>query len=127
MGTSKIGIEIDRDARRIVERRNRIWEKYDQTLSQISELNRYSSTYSNNQLMEDLYPLTDDNTPPAEITEVLDQLHGQQALITRAKAKIESNLAEIAATKKQFLMVVGIAGAILIMIILFLIISNSNK
>jgi hypothetical protein len=37
MGTSKIGINIDRSAKQIVDRRSQIWKEFDRALSNISD------------------------------------------------------------------------------------------
>ena len=124
MSTSKIGSNLDRSAKKIVDRRSRIWEDYDRTIANVTELNRYENTYGNAQISEELAPLTQDNTPPTEIAAVTLELAKQKAIISRAKSEIEANLAAIATTKQEFFKAAGIAGGILTAIILFLIFTH---
>jgi hypothetical protein len=121
MGTSKIGINIDRSAKQIVDRRSQIWKEFDRALSNISDLNRYASLYGNANVAETLVPLTSQNTPPSEIAATLVKLDEQQAIITRSKAEIEADLAKIAATKSQFIKAMIIAVVVLAIVIFFVV------
>ncbi len=123
MGTSKIGINIDRSAKQIVDRRSQIWREYDRACGNISELSRYASQYGNANINQALAPLTSDNTPPTEIAATLTKLGEQQAIISRSKAEIEDSLAKIAATKSQFIKTMIIAAVVLAIVIFFVVTS----
>lgn len=109
MGTSKIGSNIDRDGRKVVSNRSQIWEAYDRANADITELNSYAKMYGNANITENLAALTSENTPPTEIAAVLTKLEVQESIVDRATLEIKANLAEIKATKQQFVKVVGIS------------------
>lgn len=126
MSTSKIGINADKSAKQILDRRSQVWKEFGRTSSDIVDLNSYSNAYGNANVTEELFPITSENTPPAEIAATINKLVEQQAIITRAKAEIEADLAKIAETKSQFIKVATIAAAIVLAIVIFLVIKFSR-
>jgi hypothetical protein len=116
MATSKIGSNIDRTARQILDRRSQIWKDYDRTLSETSELNRYASIYGNANITEKIAPLTSENTPSTEIFATIAKIKEQEAIIGGANAELKSTLAKIKTLETQG------KGCLLLLIIVVLLI-----
>lgn len=105
---------------RIVQQRSQIWQKYDEAVKQQKELGSYSSQFSASNASKDIPLLSGTGTPPDELAASVWQLKQESDKIKQANSSIEQYQAEIAATRKQFLIVVGVA-AFVVVVILFMI------
>ncbi len=103
---------------KIIDHRNKIWQKYDESVQQQKELSSYSSQFSASNISQNIPPLTGTETPPDELAAAVWQLKQESEKISRSKAKIEQYQSEIAATRNQFFAVVGIT-ILLAVIVLF--------
>lgn len=88
--------------RKIINEREKIWQKYDHTKSKVSELEHFSSTFDSPDRASAIGPLSSTNTPPDEITHALTQITQEDQNIKNAKAKIESYQNQIEEQKKGF-------------------------
>jgi len=106
---------------KIINHRSQIWQKYDESVKQIKELASYSGQFSTSTIVtQDIPLLTGTETPPDELAATVWQLKQESDKIKQAINKIEQYQAEIAATKNQFFIVVGIAGFVVIVILFML-------
>jgi hypothetical protein len=114
--TSTIGVEIKEASRGFVDQRSRIWEKYDAARQQETELNQYAGKFSGSNSSKNLPNLTSTNTPPDELAAAVWQLKQEAEKIKQAEAQIQSYQNDIAKTKQQFIIVVGIAAAVVVIL-----------
>lgn len=105
---------------KIINHRSQIWQKYDESVKQQKELASYSGQFSASNVSQDIPLLTGTETPPDELAASVWQLKQESDKIKQAKNKIEQYQAEIAATKNQFFIVVGIAVFVVIVILFML-------
>ncbi|MBP0013401.1 MAG: hypothetical protein J7545_14800 [Roseofilum sp. SBFL] len=97
----------------IIEDRSQIWQKYDQASQQQQELASYSGQFNDINTSENIPLLTDAGTPPDELAASVWQLKQYSDQIKQSQANIEQYQTEIAAVKKQFFIIVGIAVLII--------------
>ena len=104
---------------KIVDNRSQIWQKYDEAGKQQKQLASYSSQFSASNVSQDIPLLSGTETPPDELAASVWQLKQESGKIKEAKSRIEQYQTEIAATKNQFFIVMGVA-AFVVVIILFM-------
>lgn len=105
---------------RIINHRSQIWQKYDESVHQQKELASYSGQFSASNVSQDIPLLTGTETPPDELAASVWHLKQESEKIKQAKVEIEKYQSEIAATRNQFFMVVGIAVFAVIAILFML-------
>lgn len=118
--TSRIGLEVQDKSQEFVDQRSRLWEKYDEALQQEKELNQYAGQFSGSNSSQNLPNLSNTNTPPDELAAAVWQLKQESEKIKRARSRIQSYQEDIAKTKQQFFIVVGIAVVIFIIILIMI-------
>jgi len=118
--TSRISTEVQDESQEFVNQRSRLWEKHDEALQQEKELNQYAGQFSNSNSSQNLPNLSNTNTPPDELAAAVWQLKQESEKIKQARSRIQSYQTDIAKTKQQFFIVVGIAVVILIIILIMI-------
>ncbi|XGB38458.1 MAG: hypothetical protein LVT47_08475 [Cyanobacteria bacterium LVE1205-1] len=103
-----------------VNHRSQIWQKYDEAAQQQKALASYSSQFSASNVSQDIPLLSGTETPPDELAASVWQLKQESDKIKEAKSRIEQYQAEIAATKNQFFIAVGIAVFVVIVALFML-------
>lgn len=119
--TSTIGSNVERESHDLVDKRRRIWEKYDAAREQETELNQYAAQFSHSGSLQALSNLSSTNSPPDELAASVWQLKQEIEKIQAAKSLIQLHQSEIAKTNQQFFIVAGASafGLIVILIMLF--------
>ena len=105
---------------KIVNHRSQIWQKYDEASKQQKALASYSSQFSASNVSQDIPLLSGTETPPDELAASVWQLKQESDKIKEAKSRIEQYQTEIAATKNQFFIAVGVAIFVVIVILFML-------
>ncbi|MBO1063218.1 MULTISPECIES: hypothetical protein [Nostocales] len=105
---------------KIIQQRSQIWQKYDEAGKQQKELASYSSQFSSAGVVPDMSFLTATKTPPDEVAASIREIKQEVDKIKKAESSIEQYQAEIAATKKQFFIVVGVAAFVVVVILFML-------
>jgi len=118
--TSRIGTEVQAKSQEFVNQRSRLWEKYDEALQQEKELNQYAGQFSDSNSSQNLPNLSNTNTPPDELAAAVWQLKQESEKIKQARSRIQSYQEDIAKTKQQFFIVVGITIAIFVIILIMI-------
>jgi len=118
--TSRIGTEVQDKSQEFVNQRSRLWEKYDEALQQEKELNQYAGQFSDSNSSQNLPNLSNTNTPPDELAAAVWQLKQESEKIKQARSRIQSYQEDIAKTKQQFFIVVGITIAIFVIILIMI-------
>jgi outer membrane protein TolC len=118
--TSRIGTEVQDESQEFVNQRSRLWEKYDEALQQERELNQYAGQFSSSNSSQNLPNLSNTNTPPDELAAAVWQLKQESEKIKQARSRIQSYQEDIAKTKQQFFIVVGIAVVVFIIILIMI-------
>ncbi len=105
---------------KIIQQRSQIWQKYDEAGKQQKELASYSSQFSSASVVQDISFLTATETPPDELAASIWQIKHEVDEIKKAESRIEQYQAEIAETRKQFFIVVGVVAFVVVVILLML-------
>ena len=99
---------------KIVEQRSQIWQKYDEACLQQKELAQYSGQFGTSAELPEI-ALLSGGTPPDELAASIWQLKQEKEKISQAEARIQKYQDEIAETKKQFFIVMGVAFLVVIL------------
>ena len=117
------GLVIPSELGRIVSERTSLWQRFDASQSQISEIEGLAHEVASSTPAEIPSELTSDKTPVAEVTAALQGLQAELAEISKAQASIQAHEAEIQrlrAERQKILMIAVIAIVIIVLVILYL-------
>lgn len=99
----------------LVDARNQIWDQLDKSQAQAVALNKHAHQIPGGTPSTPLQPLTDKNTPPAELSTALLELEKELAHIQQVEQSIEDRHATINRIKNQAIMIVlGIVVTIVV-------------
>jgi outer membrane murein-binding lipoprotein Lpp len=118
--TSTIGIKVDKKSHDFVNQRSHIWKKYDEARQQETELNQYTGQFGGSGSSQSLPTLSNSKTPPDELAAAVWQLKQKVEKINQAKSQVQEYQDEIAKTNQQFLIVAGIAVAIVLILLIMI-------
>lgn len=113
------GLVIPNELGKIVSDRATLWQKFDESQSQIGEIEKLASQVASSTPAEIPSHLTDDKTPSAEVAAALHGLQAELVEITKAQASIEAYEDEIQRLKAERQKVIAIAAVVIVIIILF--------
>ena len=114
---ANISWEIDS----FLQERSKIWDKYDETIAQVNELNKFSQ-FNHPNVAQKLSPQTKNNSPPEELSAAVWKIKQESEKIKKCQSNIRGYQSEIENTKRQFkttVVVVVILIFILVAVIAF--------
>lgn len=116
------GGNIEKVLQDFINRRSKIWQKYDKALEQEAELNKFRK-FDNPSSIATLPSISETNTPPDEVAAAVWELKKEAESIKQGESSIHSCQRQIEETKNQFKIIV-IGGTILLILLLWFILSN---
>lgn len=123
---TKSTIQLPKEISEIVNERGRVWEDYDNIMKRVEELNGLSQKVDGSGTLENITTLTNHNTPPSEIIQIIAELQKEFKNINNAQSHISMNESEIQKIKQRMMMIY-IGAGVTIVIILFLVVSAVSR
>ena len=114
----------------IINERVTLWQKFDEAQSQFNEIDKLASQVASSNPAQILSELTDEKTPPAEVTTALQNFQAELAIIGKARNDIKAYQAEIKKIKNQqmviavIVIIVGLITTVLLCSVAFGMISS---
>ncbi len=113
------GLVFPNELGRTVSERATLWQKFDESQSQVGEIEKLASQVASSTPAEIPSELTGDKTPSAEVAAALHGLQAELVEISKAQASIKAYENEIQRLKAERQKVIAIASAVIVIIILF--------
>jgi hypothetical protein len=107
------GVVIPEDISRIVNERANLWQRFEESQSQVSEIEKLASQVASSTPAQIPTELTSDKTPPAEVAAALQNFQGELTRINKGQEGIKAYQAEIKKIENQQLTIIIVVGLII--------------